>query len=75
MVKKKKNLPANTEDTSPWVGKIPWRRTWLLISVFLPEESHRQKSPAGYSPRGRKRVGHYLATEQQKNMGQTQLSN
>ena len=23
----------------PWVGKIPWRRAWPLIPVFLPGES------------------------------------
>ena len=23
-----------------WVGKIPWRRAWQPIPVFLPEESH-----------------------------------
>ena len=34
----------------PWVRKIPWRREWLPISVFLPGESHGQKSLAGYCP-------------------------
>ena len=24
----------------PWVGKIPWRRTWQPTPVFLPEEFH-----------------------------------
>ena len=24
----------------PWVGKIPWRRAWQPIPVFLPRESH-----------------------------------
>ena len=24
----------------PWVGKIPWRRAWQSIPVFLPGESH-----------------------------------
>ena len=24
----------------PWVGKIPWRRKWPPIPVFLPGESH-----------------------------------
>ena len=33
-----------------WVGKIPWRRTWQPTPVFLPGESHRQRSLAGYSP-------------------------
>ena len=39
----------------PWVGKIPWRRQWKLIPVFLPGESHAQRSLAGYTrvtPRG-----------------------
>ena len=35
-----------------WVGKIPWRRAWQPIPVFLPGESHGQRSLAGYSPRG-----------------------
>ena len=32
----------------------PWRRKWQPTPVFLPRESHGQKSLAGYSPRGRK---------------------
>ena len=30
--------------------KIPWRREWLPIPVFLPGKSHGQRSLAGYSP-------------------------
>ena len=37
-----------------WVGKIPWRQEWLPTPVFLPRESHEQRSLAGYSPRDRK---------------------
>ena len=37
---------------NPWVGKIPWRRVYQLIPVFLPGESHGQRSLAGYSPEG-----------------------
>ena len=37
-----------------WVGKIPWRRAWQPTPVFLPRESHGQRSLVGYSPRGRK---------------------
>ena len=37
-----------------WVGKIPWRRKWQPIPVFLPGEFHGQRSPAGYSPGGHK---------------------
>ena len=38
----------------PWVGKIPWERKWHTIPVFLPGESHGQRSLVGYSPWGRK---------------------
>ena len=37
-----KNLPANA-------GKIPWRRKWQPTPVFLPGESHGQRSLVGYS--------------------------
>ena len=36
----------------PWMGKIPWWRAWQPTPVFLPGESHGQKSLAGYSPQG-----------------------
>ena len=39
---------------SPWVEKIPWRRTWQPTPVFLPGEFHGQRSLTGYSPWGRK---------------------
>ena len=29
---------------------MPWRRKWLPIAIFLPEEFHGQRSQAGYSP-------------------------
>ena len=35
-----------------WIGKIPWRRKWQPTPVFLPGESHGQRSLAGYSPQG-----------------------
>ena len=34
----------------PQIGKIPWRRAWQPTPVFLPGESHTQRSLAGYSP-------------------------
>ena len=37
-----------------WVGKIPWRRKWQPTPVFLPGESHGQRSLVGCSPRGHK---------------------
>ena len=52
-----KNASANAGDTtdsefSPWVEKIPWRRKWQPIPVFLPGKFHGQRSLAGYSPWG-----------------------
>ena len=47
----------------PWVGKIPWRRAWQPTLVFLPGESHGQRSQqaavrrVGKSQRGLKRLG------------------
>ena len=33
-----------------WVRKIPWSKAWQSTPVFLPGESHGQKSTVGYSP-------------------------
>ena len=54
-----KILPANATDNKrcgfdPWVEKMPWRRAWQPTLVFLPGESHGQRSLAGYSPYGGK---------------------
>ena len=52
-----KNLPVNANEMKEfyiWVGKIPWRKTREPSPVFLPEESHGQRSLIGYSPWGRK---------------------
>ena len=38
----------------PWVEKIPWRGKWQPALVFLPGESHGQRSLVGYSPWGHK---------------------
>ena len=35
---------------NPWVRKIPWRKAQQPTPVFLPGESHGQRSLAGYSP-------------------------
>ena len=49
-----KNLPAmQRPGFNPWVRKIPRRRKWQPTPVFLPGESHRQRSLAGCSPWGR----------------------
>ena len=39
---------------NPWVRKVPWNRAWHPTPVFLPGESHGQRSLAGYSPWGGK---------------------
>ena len=31
----------------PWIGKIPWSRAWQPTPVFLPGESHGQRSLVG----------------------------
>ena len=40
-------------EFDPWVRKIPSRRAWQPTPVFLPGESHGQRSLGGYSPTGR----------------------
>ena len=49
-----KNLPEMWErpEFDPWVGKIPWRREWQPTPVFLPGESHGQRSLVGYTVHG-----------------------
>ena len=37
---------------NPLVRKIPWSKKWQSTPVFLPEESHGQRSLVGYSPWG-----------------------
>ena len=46
----------------PWVEKIPWRRKRQLTPIFLPGESHGQKSLSGYSPWGHKELDTTEAT-------------
>ena len=47
----------------PWIGKIPWRRTWQPTLVFLPREFHGQRSLVGYGLQGRKELDMTEATE------------
>ena len=44
------------QDFDPWVRKIPWRRARQPTPVFLPGESHGQRSLAGRSPQGRREL-------------------
>ena len=49
-----KNPPAKVGDTGsiPGSGKIPWTRAWQPTAIFLPGESHGQRSLAAQSPQG-----------------------
>ena len=53
-----KSLSASKEieemGFEPWVGKIPCRKAWQPTLVFLPGESHGQRSLVTYSPWGHK---------------------
>ena len=44
-------LQCGRPGFNPWVRKIPWRRKWQPTPVFLPGESHGQRSLVGYSLR------------------------
>ena len=48
-----KNLTARP-GFNPWVSKIPWKRKWVFIPVFLPGKFHGQRSLAHYRPGGHK---------------------
>ena len=45
---------AGDVGSIPGLGRFPWRRAWQPTLVFLPWESHRQRSLAGYGLWGRK---------------------
>ena len=51
-----KNPPASAGDMrlafDPWVGKIPWRREWQPIPVFLPGQSPWTEEPGGLKSMG-----------------------
>ena len=57
-----KNLPVMQETGfNPWVGKIPWRREWQPIPVFLPGEFHGEE-PGKLQSMGLQRVRHDWVT-------------
>ena len=62
-----KSPPAIQETQVQSLGwEDPLERGMATHSVFLPGKSHGQRSLVGYSPWGRKRVRHNLATQQQQ---------
>ena len=48
---------------NPWVGKIPWTRSWQPTPVFLPGESLWTELPGGLQSMGSQKVGHSWATK------------
>ena len=54
--KESASIAGATGDTVsiPRSGRSPWRRAWQPTPVFLPGESHGQRSLVGYGPWGRK---------------------
>ena len=55
------------EMQETWVWSLGWENPpeegMAIHSVFLPRESHRQRSLAGYGPQGRKESDTTYATE------------
>ena len=45
-------LQCGRLGSDPWVGKIPWRRAWQPTPIFLPGESHGERSLVDYTPKG-----------------------
>ena len=45
-----------------WVKKIPWRKVWQPIPLFLPGESHGQEEPGRLQSMVSQRVGTWWAT-------------
>jgi len=56
-------LETRDSGLIPGSGRFPQRRTWQPTPVFLPGESHAQRSLAGCSPWGRKKLDTIEATE------------
>ena len=62
MAQRVKNLPAGQEtqgtQVQSLVRKISWRRAWQPAPMFLPGESHGQRSLVGPQSMVSQRVGH-----------------
>ena len=58
---------TDRREFNPQVGKIPWRMEWQPTPLFLPGESHGQRSLVGYSPGGHRKVGHNLQLNNNNN--------
>ena len=57
------HLPCRRPRFDSWVGKIPWRRDWLPIPVFLPGESPQTEELGRLQTTGSQTFEHDWATE------------
>ena len=62
-----KNLLPNARDardagSMPGSGRVPWSRKWQQLQKIAWKIPWTEE-PGGLQPWGRKRVGHYLATQ------------
>ena len=62
-VVKESAYQCRRHELDHWDGKIPWKRAWQPIPVFLLGKYYGQRSLAGYSPWGFKNLT--WATKQQ----------
>ena len=68
-------MQCRRPEFDPWVEKIPWRREWQPIPVFLPEETPWTEEPGALQPMGLQRVGQDLATTEIDKMRVAVISN
>ena len=68
-----KNLPKQETQVPSLGWEDPWMRAQQPTLVFLPRESHGQRSLAGYSLSGFKRAGHDLATKQKQQVSRLNM--
>ena len=52
------HLQGRRPGFDPWIGKIPWTWASQFTPIFLPGESHGQRSLVGWKSMGLHRVGH-----------------
>ena len=84
VIKKKKKKKICLPMQEVQVQSLDWKdaldredsmkKEMATHSSVLPGKSHKQRSLAGYIPWGHKRVGHYLATQQELSLSSSLLT-
>ena len=65
-------LQSRRPRFNPCIRKTPWRRKWQPTPVFLPGESHGERSLAGYSPgvtKNQSQLNYYYHLETNVDLG------